>query len=143
MTLKLDGTKLWLDAEWNDFKGTLISMALIDEDGNQWYEERPIYNPSPWVLANVVPHLLNRPVLREVMQNSLSAFLAKYDKVHIIADWPEDIERFCELLIIGPGLRIDTPPIVMEIRRDINSDASKIPHNALSDAIAIKEAYLK
>ena len=56
-------------------------------------------------------------------------------------DWPEDIEHFCAALICGPGMRINTPPLTMEIRRDLNG-ASQLPHNALADAKANRLAQL-
>jgi hypothetical protein len=40
-------------------------------------------------------------------------------------------------------MRINTPPLTMEIRRDLDA-VSEIPHNALADARAIKDlAILK
>jgi hypothetical protein len=137
--------RIWIDCEWNDYKGALISMALVAEDADTapWYAVLECKNPSPWVAENVMPCLEHTPrVDREYMQESLQRFLCLFDSVHIIADWPEDIERFCELLIVGPGQRIDTPPLTMEVRRDINSDASELPHNALADAQAMKAMHL-
>jgi hypothetical protein len=60
----------------------------------------------------------------------------------IIADWPEDIKHFCDALITGPGLRLDTPPLTMEIRRDIDA-VSAVPHNALEDARGIMRKHLE
>jgi hypothetical protein len=60
------------------------------------------------------------------------------DTIHIIADWPEDISHFCNALLTGPGTRLNTPRLTMEVRRDLHGD-SKIPHNALEDARAIAE----
>jgi hypothetical protein len=62
--------------------------------------------------------------------------------VHLVADWPEDIQHFCEALITAPGLRIDTPPLTMEIRRDLDA-VSALPHNALEDARAIMRKHLE
>lgn len=133
--------KLFLDAEWNSFGGELISMALVSEIGIYWYKVLECKNPDPWVAENVIPSLVIEPISKEEMQKSLEIFLCQYDSIHIIADWPEDIQYFCQLLITGPGTRINTPPLTMEIRRDINSDKSIIPHNALEDAFAIKKMY--
>ena len=133
--------KLFLDCEFNEFKGDLISMALVSEDGNhEWYEVVPCENPGPWVKEHVMP-ILGKPAISvQEMQRSLQHFLAQFDKVHIIADWPEDIKHFCDALIVGAGMRIDTPPLTMEVVR-IDGE-SKIPHNALCDARGIREAYL-
>jgi len=134
--------KLFLDCEFNEFKGDLISMALVSEDGNyEWYEVVPCENPGPWVKEHVMP-ILGKPAISvQEMQRSLQHFLAQFDKVHIIADWPEDIKHFCDALIVGAGMRIDTPPLTMEVVR-IDFGESKIPHNALCDARGIRDLYL-
>ena len=72
------------------------------------------------------------------MQESLQKFLHGFDKVHIVADWPEDIKHFCDALIIGPGMRLNTPPLTMEVLR-IDAQ-STLPHNALHDARGIRDA---
>jgi hypothetical protein len=130
----------WIDAEWNDFKGDLISMALVCEDGSEWYEVLECKNPSPWPAKHVMPVTQKRPVSKASMQASLSKYLAEYLAVHIIADWPEDIERFCALLITGPGemLGLNQTRLTFEINRDLHSNGSKIPHQALADARSLK-----
>jgi hypothetical protein len=130
--------KLWIDGEWNSYKGALISMAIVDEEGREWYEVLECESPDPWIAEHVMPFLNKQPVPFRHVQESLEGFLREYVSVHIIADWPEDIERFCNLLITGPGMRIDTPLLTMEVKRTINSDASAIPHNALEDAKAMR-----
>lgn len=137
--------RLWLDCEWNDWQGELISMALVAEDETVWYYSLGCDNPSPWVAANVMPWLTNVPrITRNQMRELLGRFLALYPNgVHIIADWPEDISHFCNLLVMPGGLRIATPPLTMEVRRDIGSDLSKRPHEALADAFALKDAHLQ
>lgn len=127
---------IYLDCEFNEFKGALISMALVDENGREWYEVVPCENPGPWVAEHVMPILGRGPVSIPLMQASLSAWLSMYDCVHIIADWPEDIAHFCQALITGPGMRLNTPPLTMEVLR-IDS-ASELPHNALADARGIR-----
>lgn len=135
--------KLFIDCEWNDWRGDLISMALVDENEMYWYYSLGCENPSRWVAANVMPHLNVKPVSRPEMQNALYHFLSLYPSgVHVIADWPEDIQHFCALLMMKGGERIATPPLTMEIRRDIGSDKSKTPHNALADAFALRDEWL-
>jgi hypothetical protein len=130
--------RLWIDTEFNEFKGDLISMALVGDDGKEWYEVLNCENPGDWVSQNVIP-ILNKPAIsKKEMQLSLQKFLSNYREVHIVSDWPEDIKHFCELLITGPGERINTPLLTMEIRRDIDSETSLLPHNALEDARALK-----
>ena len=35
-----DDMKLWIDTEFNEYRGALISMALVAEDGREWYGVR-------------------------------------------------------------------------------------------------------
>jgi hypothetical protein len=135
--------RFWIDGEWNDFKGDLISLALVCEDGSEWYEVLECNNPSPWVARHVLPVTQKHPVSKAQMQVSLSKYLARYPAVHIIADWPEDIERFCALLITGPGemLMLRQIRLTFEIDRDLDSNGSKIPHQALADARSMKVKY--
>lgn len=130
--------RMYLDCEFNEFKGALISMALVDENGREWYEVVPCEKPGPWVAEHVMPILGRGPVSIPLMQASLSAWLALYDSVHIVADWPEDIAHFCQALITGPGMRLNTPPLTMEVVR-IDAE-SELPHNALADARGIRAA---
>ena len=133
--------RLFLDCEFNEFKGALISMALVSEAGDEWYEVVPCENPGPWVAENVMP-ILMQEALPSVfhLSQSLCKFLANFGSVHIVADWPEDIAHFCAALIVGRGIRIDTPPLTLEVLRiDAGSD---MPHNALADARGIRDKIL-
>lgn len=130
--------RLFLDCEFNGFKGELISMALVSEEGHEWYEVLPCKNPIAWVKKNVIPVLGNKPLTGPMrLSQSLYEFLRTFDTVHIVADWPEDISHFCMALLTLPGERINTPPLTMEILR-VDS-VSDLPHNALHDARAIRE----
>ena len=133
--------RLFIDCEFNEFRGELISMALVSEAGDLWYEVLPCSNPGPWVAENVIPRLGKDALAGPAdLSASLQRFLLQFDDVHIVADWPEDIQHFCQALITGPGVRINTPPLTMEVLRiDVVSD---IPHNALADAVAIRDAVV-
>jgi len=135
--------KFYIDTEFNDYKGGLISIALVNKTGDFFYKSLGCENPSPWVSEHVIPFINIQPESKSSVQKSLEAYLSKYDSVEIIADWPEDVQHFCELLITAPGERINTPPLTMIVRRDIDSNTSEIPHNALSDALAIMYACEK
>lgn len=134
--------KLWLDTEFNEFRGALISMALVSEGGEEWYESLGCDDPGPWVAVNVMPIIGRQSIGARMFRVSLQEFLAQYDAIHVIADWPEDIAHFCQSLIVGPGQCINTPRMTFEIRRDINAP-SALPHNALADARGIKAEYLR
>lgn len=132
--------RLFLDCEFNEFKGELISMALVAEDGREFYCVLPCKKPGAWVAEHVMPILNADPVPLVSLQMGLCRFLSQFDTIHVVADWPEDIAHFCKALITGPGFRSDTPPLTMEVLR-IDA-ASELPHNALADARGIRAAVL-
>ena len=134
---------IYIDTEFNDFCGELISLAMVDETGREFYAVLNCQNPTPWVAENVIPALGQRFASLRMLQTRMEAWLAEYGSAHLIADWPEDIAHFCRALITGPGMRMDTPPLTLEVRRDLSSEASSIPHNALEDARAIWRAAQK
>lgn len=134
--------KLWIDTEFNSYKGDLISLALVDENNVAFYGAVECPDPHPWVAANVLPVLHVQPEPMHELQARLERYLDRYDSIHIVADWPEDIQHFCAALITGPGERLDTPPLTMEVRRDLDS-VSEIPHCAVFDAAAIKKRHLE
>lgn len=132
---------IFIDCEFNDFQGELISMALCPATGREeFYQCLYCDNPSEWVSKNVIPILDKEPVSKDYFQYQLMTFLSNYEQVHVIADWPEDIKHFCESLITGPGARLYTPPLTMEIVRV--EYESKKPHNALYDARGLKSHVL-
>lgn len=136
---------VFIDCEFNGFGGDLLSMALVADDGEEFYEVRSLEKDQEyvrWVADNVVPHLNKDPVNREVFQSRLWQFINQYSEVRLIADWPDDIKYFCMELIVTPGVCINTPPkLTMEINRQLSSTSSVILHNALEDARAIKQNY--
>ncbi|MDE1179481.1 hypothetical protein [Paraburkholderia sp.] len=133
--------RIWIDTEFNEFRGELISMALVAESGEEFYEVVGCKNPGPWVKAHVLPILGKAPVGMSQLQSRLHQYLSQFDSIHLIADWPEDIAHFCRALIVGPGERICTPALSMVIRRDLDA-VSEIPHNALADARAIRAVHM-
>lgn len=127
--------KLWIDTEFNDFQGEFISLALIDEVGREFYQSVGCENPSAWVAANVMPIIGVNPLPLIELQMKLQDWLSAYECIDVIADWPEDIQHFCALLIVGPGTRISTPILNMQVKREL-AGISQLPHNALADAKA-------
>ena len=134
--------RIFIDGEWNSYGGELISLALVAEDGRSFYEVLGCDNPDQWVAENVMPKLGKPWIVFESLQEQLEIFLRQFefDSVHIIADWPEDIMWFCKVLITGPGTRLDTPPLTMQVLRV--DTVSKNPHNALADAMALRDWYI-
>lgn len=137
--------KVFIDCEFNEFGGGLISMALVAEDGQEFYEVLDLEDDEKygsWVFANVVPWLNKDPIDKQVFQAKLWKFINQWKEVHIIADWPDDIKYFCMSLVIVPGVAINTPPkLTMQIDRGLTTETSAIPHNALEDARAIKYSW--
>ena len=142
--------KIYIDCEWTKFDGELISMALVPHDSTglfkpYFYEALP-WAPhlcDPWVVDNVLPVIDKEPVEKWAFDSLLSQFFNQFsynEPIHIIADWPEDIAWFCRALITGPGMRMNTPPLLMQIVR-VNSK-SENPHNALADAMGIRDYFL-
>ena len=133
---------IFIDGEWNSYGGELISLALVAEDGRSFYEVVGCDNPDPWVAENVMPKLGKPSITLQELQEQLELFLRQFEfnSVHIIADWPEDIMWFCKVLITGPGTRLDTPPLTMEVLRV--DTISLYPHNALADATALRDWYV-
>lgn len=131
---------IFIDGEWNSYGGELISLALVSEDYRTFYEVLGCHNPDPWVAENVMPKLAKPWIVLQSLQEQLENFLSQFDSVHIIADWPEDIMWLCKVLVTGPGTRLDTPPLTMQVLRV--DTVSKKPHNALADAMALRDWYV-
>lgn len=141
--------RMWLDTEFNSFQGNLISIGIVAEDGNVFYEVRKETRQmelDPWVEQNVVP-FLNRHPIKDIVeweddstiQYKLSVFLLQYPEVEIIADWPEDIQHLCNFMITGPGMMINTPlKMNFVVDRSVCGE-SLVPHNAIYDAIGNME----
>ena len=133
--------RIWLDTEFNGWRGALISMALVAEDGREWYRSLGCEQPTPWVATHVMPVLRARRTTHERLQTSLCRWLRSFDRLHVIANWPEDFAHFCSVLVTGPGSRLRCPPLSMEMVEELEAH-STIPHNALEDARALRTAHL-
>jgi hypothetical protein len=136
--------KLWIDTEFNEYRGALISLALVAEDGREWYGVRYCDNPGWWVKEHVMPHLNQEPERDAVLRSALGAFLRSFDSVHIVSDWPGDIAHLCNFLEWAPGERVGPDCMTFEVRRDLPDTVktSRIPHNALEDVRALARGAL-
>lgn len=139
--------RLFLDTEFNGFGGDLMSIALVPEDSEkpEFYKELIVTSQlDPWVRENVVPHLFLNPCTHSEMQQALADYLwdLKVSELTIVADWPDDIRYFCQALITGPGEMLNLwSHITFDLDLYIKYD-SEVPHNALWDARAIRNACL-
>ena len=145
--------RYFLDTEFNGFGGALLSIALVPEDGEEFYATLGLEGDAlPWVERNVVPFLdhvpqaLQSPRLsRRDAAIELSHYLSVDPAPVIVADWPEDISQFCNLLMTGPGEMVPVPALAFELipLGGFSTAAnSAVPHNALHDARALKEHML-
>lgn len=140
--------RVFLDTEFNSLGGELISMALVTETGEEWYEVS--YLPlkiHPWVERVVVPKLDKEPVSETRFLLSFHGFAQLHCRdAEIIADWPADFTHFCTLLDkVGAQLGYILPmPLKMSLieggKEMITPD---LAHNALWDARALKDWYLR
>jgi hypothetical protein len=145
--------RYFLDTEFNGFGGALLSLALVPDDGEEFYVTLDCADPIvPWVERNVIPFLDHVPVglvaprmARAEAAMALSAYLAADAAPEIIADWPEDLTQFCALLMTGPGLMVPVPALTFRLfpLPGFSTAAnSAVPHNALHDARSLRDHFL-
>ena len=143
--------RYFLDCEYDGFGGSLISLALVPEDGDEEFyavlaHERPL---TEWVERNVAPFLNHvpeglkgPPLEHEQAAILLAAWLTGLPEVEIIADWPDDIALFCRLITIGPGRMVPMPSLsfrLVTLPGFSTAANSAVPHNALHDARALRD----
>ncbi|HEU5483163.1 MAG TPA: hypothetical protein VFU80_08755 [Sphingomicrobium sp.] len=144
--------RYFLDTEYNGIGGALLSLALVPDDGDDLYLTLKTDEPLvAWVKANVVPYLDSVPeqlacprLARRDAADALQLYLRGDDDPLIVADWPEDVAQFCNLLITGPGEMLDLRHLTFRMVPFSNFSTaanSKVPHNALHDARALRDHY--
>lgn len=145
--------KYYIDCEFDGFKGPLLSMALVREDGESIYLVWPHAveeAKDEWVRRHVVPKMWDIPSPLPGMAHTknfgsaISNFMGDDSAIHIIADWPDDIRYFCETILTGPGMMIALPTLNFSVVRvDAYPTTLKgaVQHNAWWDAMALRELY--
>lgn len=145
--------RYFLDSEYNGFGGSLISLALVPEHGDQeFYAILPLPERiEPWVERHVLPFLHMVPVEPpEPMQpaqaaGAVATYLRHDPDAVIVADWPDDIGHFCFLLSTGPGEMAEVGPLrfqLLNLAGFSTAANSRVPHNALHDARALRTFVL-
>ena len=88
------------------------------------------------------PQLVSPRLSRADAARTLSHYLAGDGDPLIIADWPEDVALFNALLVTGPGTMAEVPEITLSggpAPGFSTAANSKVPHNALHDARALRD----
>jgi hypothetical protein len=145
--------RYFLDTEYNGWGGALLSLALVPDHGEELYLTLDWdYALEEWVQRNVIPYLdmvpqqLVSPRLsRTDAAGAVANFLAGDAEPLIVADWPEDVALFNALLVIGLGVMAEVPEItfrVVQLPGFSTAANSKVPHNALHDARALRDHIL-
>jgi hypothetical protein len=150
--LRRAGTPLryFLDTEYNGWGGALLSLALVPDEGEELYLTLDFENPlEPWVERHVVPYLdmvsdnlVSPRMSRADAARTVAHYLAGDPDPLIVADWPEDIAQFSMLLVTGPGIVADVPGLTFRFMPLIGFSTaanSRVPHNALHDARALRD----
>ena len=145
--------RYFLDTEYNGIGGALLSLALVPDDGEELYLTLKTDEPLvEWVERHVLPYLdavpdqLSCPrLVRADAATALERYLRHDAEPLVFADWPEDIALFCNLMVTGPGDMIDLRDVTFRLAPMTNFSTaanSKVPHNALHDARALRDQVL-
>lgn len=135
--------RIAVDCEFNGFGGQLISMALVAEDGREWYGVLP--QPDiieTWVNENVYPVLNQEPIERREFRQQFRSFLEQFDDIIIFADWYTDLVHFFETFAGKDHSESFHIPCTAVLLPDMEFLPSAVPHNALEDARAIMRTLL-
>ena len=145
--------RYFLDTEYNGMGGALLSLALVPDDGEELYLTLKTSDPlNEWVQRHVVPYLDTVPeqlscdrLTPRDAAHELERYLRHDADPVIFADWPEDIAHFCTLMITGEGDMVEIRNSTFRLVPMSNFSTaahSKVPHNALHDARALRDHVL-
>lgn len=145
--------RYFLDTEYNGWGGALLSLALVPDHGEELYLTLDWDGVlEQWVERNVVPYLDMVPdslvsprMSRADAARMIAHYLAGDPDPLIIADWPEDIALLNALLVTGPGVMAEVPSLKFQfvsLGGFSTAANSKVPHNALHDARALRDHVL-
>jgi hypothetical protein len=145
--------RYFLDTEYNGWGGALLSLALVPDEGEELYVTLDWDGVlDPWVERNVVPYLdmvphslMSPRMSRADAARAVAHYLAGDADPVVVADWPEDIALFNALLVTGPGVMAEVPGLKFQFMSLIGFSTaanSRVPHNALHDARALRDHIL-
>lgn len=135
----------FVDAEFDVPTKTLISLGIVSADGNREFYEVLDYSniQDDWVKANVIPILEKEPITRDEFQERLTRFVSQFPGMNIIVNHPNDVIYFSEALLGEKGKWIKIQPLTFDVDDKLSGKGSKLLHNALHDARATREDWLK
>jgi hypothetical protein len=142
--------RYFLDTEYNGLGGALLSLALVPDDGDELYLTLQSSGPLvDWVERHVAPYLDSVPeqlscprLTRADAAKEVERYLRHDKEPLIFSDWPEDVAQFCNLIVTGPGDMVELRDLTFHIVPMSNFSTaanSKVPHNALHDARALRD----
>lgn len=145
--------RYFLDTEYNGWGGALLSLALVPDEGEELYVTLDWEGAlEEWVERHVVPfldmvpdNLVSPRLSRADAAQAVAHYLAGDGDPLILADWPEDIALLNSLLLTGPGTMVEVPPLTFKfvaLSGFSTAANSKVPHNALHDARALRDHML-
>ena len=145
--------RYYLDTEFDGHNGTLLSLALVAEEGESLHLRTSDRATDPWVIANVEPLMDSHDasvIAHDVDPNAVGAITVNFFKLHrdrtptvIVADSIVDIGRFCRALSTGTdgGWCSFDGDIQFEVH-DVACYPTDLPgavqHNAWWDAMALR-----
>lgn len=152
---------LFLDTEFTGLdqdKPDLISIALVDEDGREFYSELPANHYAvqcnEWVHFNVLPHLLGGSHVHNVaeIRDQLAAWIARiHDRAVIVNDCPDADFRLLRWLLPEWPRNLALEPILftawsmgedmqpkLHARMARYYSPERPQHNALHDANSLR-----
>ena len=137
-------TDVFIDCEFDGFKGELISMGLYVSDENYLYIVLKDTASDPWVQKNVIPYLEHERVnSRDEALYLVEQFFENlwFDDVRVIADWWADIKHLCDFIEYDGGMCLDIESLDFVVMRRLTCDKCRVPHNAIYDAEALRANY--
>ncbi len=152
--------RYFIDCEFNSFGGDILSIAIVPENGTPLYLALPqedidllvaTKKVNPWVAEYVLPVMTANGLSPEHIAyakwgDRLQQLLSGDDDIIFVADWPEDIAHLMNVMMVSPGKMINLPSFKTEMHRVdahyINL-AGAVRHNALWDALSLKNLYLQ
>ena len=142
--------RYYLDTEFNDFGGELISLALVREDGFSLYlvYPEPVVVPILGNVPNPFPGHAQQFSANDVAEKLPQQLLMQYfqgdHQPEIVTDWPDDVSYFCRAIMTGPGEMIGIPSLkFLMVRKNAYPTAlpGAIQHNAYWDARALRYMF--